>query len=114
MKQSGILQNNLVVLRAEKRWSQTDLANKAGVSRQTIASIEANRYNPSLILAFEIAHILGKEFHEVFQYKIEGNGMSVVIGIIISVAGLIGVLYSTRFQKNEGKMKEASILQECR
>ena len=31
MKQSGILQNNLVVLRAEKRWSQTDLANKAGV-----------------------------------------------------------------------------------
>ncbi len=37
--------------------------------------------------------------------------MSVVIGIIISVAGLIGVLYSTRFQKNEGKMKEASILQ---
>ena len=112
MKQSGILQNNLVVLRAEKRWSQTDLANKAGVSRQTIASIEANRYNPSLILAFEIAHILGKEFHEVFQYKIEGNGMSIVIGIIISVAGLIGVLYSTRFQKNEGKMKEASILQE--
>ena len=73
MKQSGILQNNLVVLRAEKRWSQTDLANKAGVSRQTIASIEANRYNPSLILAFEIAHILGKEFHEVFQYKIEGK-----------------------------------------
>lgn len=73
MKQNGNLQNNLVVLRAEKRWSQTDLANKAGVSRQTIASIEANRYNPSLILAFEIAHILGKEFHEVFQYKIEGE-----------------------------------------
>lgn len=73
MKQSGNLQNNLVVLRAEKRWSQTDLANQAGVSRQTIASIEANRYNPSLILAFEIALILGKEFHEVFQYKIEGE-----------------------------------------
>ena len=60
--------------------------------------------NPSLILAFEIASILGKEFHEVFQYKIEGeNGMSIVVGIIISVAGLIGVLYSTRFQKNEGE-----------
>ncbi|MGE6540491.1 helix-turn-helix transcriptional regulator [Bacillus luti] len=73
MKQSGTLQNNLVVLRAEKRWSQTDLANQAGVSRQTIASIEVNRYNPSLILAFEIARILGKEFHEVFQYKIEGE-----------------------------------------
>ncbi|BCC67465.1 hypothetical protein BCJMU39_4988 [Bacillus cereus] len=38
--------------------------------------------------------------------------MSIVIGIIISVAGLIGVLYATRFQKNEGKTKEASILQE--
>ena len=35
MKQSGILQNNLVVLRAEKRWSQTDLANKAGVDKRS-------------------------------------------------------------------------------
>ena len=84
MKQSGILQNNLVVLRAEKRWSQTDLANKAGVSRQTIASIEANRYNPSLILAFEIAHILGKEFHEVFQYKIN-NYFEVIKNCILAL-----------------------------
>ena len=43
MKQSGTLQNNLVVLRAENAGRQTDLANQAGVSRQTIASIEANR-----------------------------------------------------------------------
>ncbi|WP_410985342.1 helix-turn-helix transcriptional regulator [Bacillus cereus] len=73
MNQRGTLRNNLIVLRAEKRWSQMELANRVGVSRQTIASIEANRYNPSLILAFEIAHVLGKEFHEVFQYKIEGE-----------------------------------------
>ncbi|WP_243525075.1 helix-turn-helix transcriptional regulator [Bacillus pseudomycoides] len=73
MNQRGSLVNNLMVLRAEKRWSQAELANRVGVSRQTIASIEANRYNPSLILAFEIAHVLGKEFHEVFQYTIEGE-----------------------------------------
>lgn len=71
MNQKGTLHNNLVVLRAEKRWSQTELAKRVGVSRQTIASIEANRYNPSLILAFEIAHVLGREFHEVFQYRVE-------------------------------------------
>ncbi|MCI0768280.1 helix-turn-helix transcriptional regulator [Bacillus sp. TL12] len=73
MEQKGTLRNNLIVLRAEKRWSQTELATRVGVSRQTIASIEANRYNPSLILAFEIAHVLGTEFHKVFQYTIEGE-----------------------------------------
>ncbi|EEL48615.1 MULTISPECIES: helix-turn-helix transcriptional regulator [Bacillus cereus group] len=73
MNQRGTLRNNLIVLRAEKRWSQTELANRVGVSRQTIASIEANRYNPSLILAFEIAYVLGREFHEVFQYTVEGE-----------------------------------------
>ncbi|MDM5157125.1 helix-turn-helix transcriptional regulator [Bacillus sp. DX1.1] len=62
-----------MVIRAEKRWSQTELANRMGVSKQTITSIEANRYNPSLILAFEIAYVFGKEFHEVFQYTIEGE-----------------------------------------
>ncbi|MBY0594925.1 helix-turn-helix transcriptional regulator [Bacillus bingmayongensis] len=71
MEQKGTLRNNLIVLRAEKRWSQTELATRVGVSRQTIASIEANRYNPSLILAFEIACVLGTEFHKVFQYTIE-------------------------------------------
>ncbi|MEK8130758.1 helix-turn-helix transcriptional regulator [Paenibacillus filicis] len=70
MNKHGELVNNLPVLRAEKKWSQQELANQVGVSRQTIASIEANRYNPSLILAFEIAFVFGKEIHEVFQYKL--------------------------------------------
>ncbi|RAK22063.1 transcriptional regulator [Anoxybacillus vitaminiphilus] len=70
MKRSGQLHNKLNVLRAEKKWTQQDLANKVGVSRQTIASIEANRYNPSLILAFEIAAAFDKEIQEVFQYKL--------------------------------------------
>ncbi|GAA3401396.1 helix-turn-helix transcriptional regulator [Paenibacillus hodogayensis] len=70
MNKNGELINTIPVLRAEKKWSQQELANQVGVSRQTIASIEANRYNPSLILAFEIASVFGKEIHEVFQYKL--------------------------------------------
>lgn len=70
MKKTGQLYNNLIVLRAGKKWTQQDLANKVGVSRQTIASIEANRYNPSLILAFEISIVFDKEIQEVFQYKL--------------------------------------------
>lgn len=70
MNKNGELLNNIPVLRAEKKWSQQELANQVGVSRQTIASIEANRYNPSLILAFEISFVFGKEIHEVFQYKL--------------------------------------------
>ncbi|MGF9712484.1 helix-turn-helix transcriptional regulator [Paenibacillus naphthalenovorans] len=50
--------------------TQQDLAKKVGVSRQTIASIEANRYNPSLILAFEISFVFDKELQEVFQYEL--------------------------------------------
>ncbi|MCJ7842610.1 helix-turn-helix transcriptional regulator [Lederbergia sp. NSJ-179] len=70
MNQNGELFNNIPVLRAEKKWSQQKLASHVGVSRQTIASIESNRYNPSLILAYEIAFAFGKEIHEVFQYKL--------------------------------------------
>jgi len=50
------------------------LADKVGVTRQTIASIEANRYNPSLILAFEIAAAFGKEIQEVFEYQLWDKG----------------------------------------
>ncbi|GEN35683.1 MULTISPECIES: helix-turn-helix transcriptional regulator [Aneurinibacillus] len=70
MQRNGQLYNKLNVLRAEKKWTQQDLAKKVGVSRQTIASIEANRYNPSLILAFEISAVFDKEIQEVFQYKL--------------------------------------------
>lgn len=70
MQKNGRLCNKLNVLRAEKKWTQQDLAKKVGVSRQTIASIEANRYNPSLILAFEISFVFDKELQEVFQYEL--------------------------------------------
>lgn len=64
----GNLVNQLVVLRAEKGWTQKEVADQVGVSRQTIISLEANRYTPSLTLAFEIAHLFGKRVDEVFQY----------------------------------------------
>ena len=69
MKQNGDLFNNIAILRAEKKWSQQELADRVGVSRRTISSVEANRYSPSLVLAFEIAYSFGKEIQDVFQYK---------------------------------------------
>ena len=69
MIKNGKLSNNLSICRAELKMTQQELATKVDVSRQTIASIEANRYNPSLILAFEIAKVFDKEITEIFNYK---------------------------------------------
>lgn len=63
-----VIENRLAVLRAEKKWSQKVVAEKVGVSRQTIISLEANRYNPSLKLAFDLADIFDKDINDVFQY----------------------------------------------
>mgnify|MGYP003524727136 CR=1 FL=1 len=63
-----VIHNRIVVFRAENGISQKDLADQLGVSRQTIISLEKNRYNPSLKLAFEIAYLFGVELQEVFQY----------------------------------------------
>ncbi|KGP91247.1 DNA-binding protein [Pontibacillus chungwhensis BH030062] len=64
-----MLQNKLVVYRAEKGWTQEQLAKRVGVSRQTIATLEKQKYNPSLILAFKIANAFKKPLTEVFDYK---------------------------------------------
>lgn len=69
MKKKKRLTNRLVVLRAEHGMTQKELAEKVGVSRQTIISIEKNRYTPSLTLAFEIAHVFHVEIEKVFQYE---------------------------------------------
>lgn len=69
MEINGELQNNVYPLRAAKKWSQQEVADRLGVSRQTIASIEANKYNPSLILAFKIAKLFNVEITEVFQFQ---------------------------------------------
>ncbi len=59
--------NRLRVLRAERRWSQADLADRLGVSRQTINAIETGRYDPSLPLAFSIARVFELNIEEVFS-----------------------------------------------
>ena len=59
--------NRLRVLRAERRWSQADLAEHLGVSRQTVNAIENGKYDPSLPLAFKIGETFGLKIEEVFQ-----------------------------------------------
>ncbi len=61
------MKNRLRVLRAERDWSQADLAARLEVSRQTINAIETGRYDPSLPLAFAIAKIFGELIEEVFE-----------------------------------------------
>jgi putative transcriptional regulator len=60
------LGNRLKVARAEKNLSQEELASMAGVSRQTISSIETHQYTPSALLAFVIAEKLEKSVEELF------------------------------------------------
>ena len=60
------MNNRLRVLRAEREWSQADLADRLGVSRQTINSIETGKYDPSLPLAFAIARLFGHPVEQVF------------------------------------------------
>ncbi|CAN5480096.1 helix-turn-helix transcriptional regulator [soil metagenome] len=59
--------NRLRVLRAERRWSQADLAERLGVSRQTVNAVETERYEPSLSLAFKIARLFGQTIEEIFD-----------------------------------------------
>ena len=59
--------NRLRVLRAERRWSQADLAERLGVSRQTVNAIETGKYDPSLPLAFRLARLFGLRIEELFD-----------------------------------------------
>jgi putative transcriptional regulator len=60
------MKNRLKVLRAERDWSQADLAEKLDVSRQTVNAIETGKYDPSLPLAFKIAKLFGMKIEEIF------------------------------------------------
>ncbi|MFD0897969.1 helix-turn-helix transcriptional regulator [Loigolactobacillus binensis] len=62
-----MIQNKLRVLRAERRWSQTDLAQRLDVTRQTVAAIENGKYSLSLQLAFKIARVFQVDLSVVFQ-----------------------------------------------
>ena len=59
--------NSLRELRAERGWSQADLAEKLNVSRQTVNALETGRYDPSLPLAFAIAKLFKLKVEEIFQ-----------------------------------------------
>ncbi|GAB4120745.1 MAG: helix-turn-helix transcriptional regulator [Rhodothalassiaceae bacterium] len=61
------MRNSLRELRGEKGWSQQDLADLLGVSRQTIIAIERQKYDPSLPLAFRIAGLFGRRIEEIFH-----------------------------------------------
>lgn len=62
------MKNRIHVLRAEKRWTQAELAERLNVSRQTINALEAEKYDPSLPLAFSIARLFGRPLEEIFLY----------------------------------------------
>jgi len=61
------MKNELRILRAERAWSQGDLAEKLGVSRQTVNALETGKYDPSLPLAFKIARLFGRQIEDVFE-----------------------------------------------
>ncbi len=61
------MHNKVRDLRAAKGWSQGDLADALGVSRQSINAIETGRFDPSLPLAFKIARLFGKRIEDVFD-----------------------------------------------
>jgi len=61
------MRNSLRVLRAERRWSQADLAERLGVSRQTVNAIETGRYDPSLPLAFSISRLFEQPIERIFS-----------------------------------------------
>lgn len=63
------MKNRLKVLRAERDWTQADLAGALDVSRQTINAIETGKYDPSLPLAFKIARLFEKQIEEIFDDK---------------------------------------------
>ena len=60
------MENRLKVLRAMRDWSQSDLAERLEVSRQSVNAIETGRYDPSLPLAFRIAELFGLPIEEIF------------------------------------------------
>ena len=59
--------NRLRELRADRSWSQAELAERLGVSRQTVNAIETGKYDPSLPLAFEIARVFGLKIEQIFS-----------------------------------------------
>ncbi|MCY3664470.1 MAG: helix-turn-helix transcriptional regulator [Gemmatimonadetes bacterium] len=65
------MKNRLKVLRAERDWTQADLAERLEVSRQTVNALEKGKYDPSLPLAFKIAQVFSEPIEAIFIYETE-------------------------------------------
>jgi putative transcriptional regulator len=73
--------NRLRLLRAERRWSQAELADRLGVSRQTVNAIETGKYDPSLPLAFAMARLFEQPIETIFDPGSEdGSGRDATVG----------------------------------
>lgn len=70
------MRNRLKVLRAERDWTQADLAERARVSRQTMNAVEKGKYDPSLSLAFDLARLFGSTIEEIFYPEDVGENGS--------------------------------------
>jgi len=68
------MKNRLKVLRAERNWSQAELGERLGVSRQAVNAIETGKYDPSLPLAFKLARLFEMGIEEIFEDGTEANG----------------------------------------
>lgn len=68
-KKLSSFESSIHVYRAMKRMTQQELADKVGVSRQTIIQLERNRYNPSLLIAHDIADVFGVPIEQIFAFK---------------------------------------------
>ena len=66
------MKNRLKILRAERAWTQADLAEAMDVTRQTVHAIEKGKYDPSLPLAFKIARVFGMPIEQIF-FPFEGG-----------------------------------------
>ncbi len=62
------MKNKLRILRAERDWTQEDLAQKLEVSRQAVIAIEKGKYDPSLPLAFKMARVFGRSIEDIFEF----------------------------------------------
>ncbi|HLH34486.1 MAG TPA: helix-turn-helix transcriptional regulator [Alloacidobacterium sp.] len=67
------IRNQIRELRAARNMTQQELADKVGVTRQTVIAIEQDRYSPSLETAFKVATVLGVRLEECFQYEPRGK-----------------------------------------
>lgn len=61
------MNNRLRVLRAERSWSQAELAGRLGVSRQTVNAVETGKYDPGLPLAFKVARLFEQRIEDIFD-----------------------------------------------